>query len=239
MAGSCCRSMNTRRCASAPTRSRPARAAPGRCHADARRLRPPHRERRGRRPRAARRSTCCATAGRACRFPAGLMVRDARLDGQPVSLVEGPPPHVLLSRAGRVVLTLDIALPLTASAGTRIDRAARVGRADLARHADAAAQRVSISRWPVASSPSAPSRQVRADGRSFGRPNQPLTLSWKRKVDDRRAEQPLRTRARDHVDHRARRGRVAGRRRGARRSAARARARSGARPSAGRSPSIR
>ena len=51
-------------------------------------------------------------------IPAGLMVRDARIDGQPVSLVEGPPPHVLLSRSGRVVLTLDIALPLTASAGS-------------------------------------------------------------------------------------------------------------------------
>src|SRR4030081_3435173 len=33
-------------------------------------------------------------------IPAGLMARDARLDGQPLSLVEGPPPHVLLSRAG-------------------------------------------------------------------------------------------------------------------------------------------
>src|SRR5262249_60281990 len=31
---------------------------------------------------------------------------------------------------------------------------------------------------------------------AFGRPHQALTLSWKRKVDDRRAEQPLRVRAR-------------------------------------------
>src|SRR5262249_40453076 len=31
---------------------------------------------------------------------------------------------------------------------------------------------------------------------AYGRPHQPLTLSWKRKVDDRRAEQPLRVRAR-------------------------------------------
>jgi hypothetical protein len=30
----------------------------------------------------------------------------------------------------------------------------------------------------------------------FGRPNQPLTLSWKRRVDDRRASLPLRLRAR-------------------------------------------
>ncbi|HVQ15137.1 MAG TPA: hypothetical protein VMS40_16155, partial [Vicinamibacterales bacterium] len=42
--------------------------------------------------------------------------------------------------------------------------------------------------------------RVEAAGKSrwttFGRPNQTLTLSWKRRVDDRRAEQPLRTRAR-------------------------------------------
>ncbi|MGH9148607.1 MAG: hypothetical protein ACRD1Q_17990 [Vicinamibacterales bacterium] len=31
---------------------------------------------------------------------------------------------------------------------------------------------------------------------AFGRPNEPLTLSWKRKVDDRRAELPLRVRGR-------------------------------------------
>ena len=50
-------------------------------------------------------------------IPAGLMVREATLDGQPVALVDGPPPHVLLSHAGRSILTLDIALPLSAAAG--------------------------------------------------------------------------------------------------------------------------
>src|ERR1700752_1027190 len=50
-------------------------------------------------------------------IPAGLMVRDARLDGQPVSLVDGPPPHVLLSRAGRSILTLDVVIPLAAAGG--------------------------------------------------------------------------------------------------------------------------
>src|SRR6187402_1130104 len=29
-------------------------------------------------------------------IPAGLMVRDAQLDGQPVPLIEGPPPYVIL-----------------------------------------------------------------------------------------------------------------------------------------------
>jgi hypothetical protein len=128
-------------------------------------------------------------------IPAGLMVRDARLDGQPVSLVEGPPPHVWLERAGRAALTLDIVIPLTASAGTEsvalpaspspISRIALVlpkSGVDLsatggfiADHAETAGE----SRWTA-----------------FGRPNQPLTLSWKRKVDDRRAELPLRVRAR-------------------------------------------
>ena len=51
-------------------------------------------------------------------IPAGLMVRDARLDGQPVPLIEGPPAHVVLSRAGRAVLSLEISLPLASSAGT-------------------------------------------------------------------------------------------------------------------------
>src|SRR6185503_7690138 len=128
-------------------------------------------------------------------IPAGLMVRDARLDGQPVSLVEGPPPHVLLSRAGRSALTLDIAIPLTSSAGTEsiafppspspITRVAvtlaRSG-VDLSATGGLVAERSETSaesRWTV-----------------YGRPNQPLTLSWRRKIDDRRSELPLRVRAR-------------------------------------------
>ena len=128
-------------------------------------------------------------------IPAGLMVRAARLAGQPVSLVEGPPPYVLLSRAGRLVLTLDVAMPLTSSAGTESisvpPSAAPITRAtltlprsgiDLSVAGGFVADRVETSdesRWTT-----------------YGRPNQALTLSWKRKVDDRRAAQPLRTRAR-------------------------------------------
>ena len=128
-------------------------------------------------------------------IPAGLMVRDARLDGQPVSLVEGPPPHVLLSRTGRVVLTLDISLPLTASAGTESialpASAAPISRAILTLPRSG----IDLS---VAGGFTADRTESPAESRwtAFGRPNQPLTLSWKRKVDDRRAEQQLRTRAR-------------------------------------------
>jgi hypothetical protein len=128
-------------------------------------------------------------------IPAGLMVRDARIDGQPVSLVEGPPPHVLLSRVGRVVLTLDISLPLTAAAGTESialpSSSAPISRAVLT------LPRSGID-LTVAGGFTAERSESPGESRwtAFGRPNQPLTLSWKRKVDDRRAEQPLRTRAR-------------------------------------------
>ena len=128
-------------------------------------------------------------------IPAGLMVRDASLNGQPVSLFEGPPAHVLLTRAGRIVLTLDIALPVATAAGTDsialpsspsvISRATltlprngvelTVKGGFIAERAEDARQ----SRWQV-----------------YGQPNQPLALAWKRKVDDRRSEQPVRLRAR-------------------------------------------
>jgi hypothetical protein len=128
-------------------------------------------------------------------IPAGLMVQDARLDGQPVSLVEGPPPHVLLTRLGRSVLTLDFVVPLATAAGTEsftlpasaapIARAAFVlpkSGVDLSLTGGVITDRVETtteSRWTA-----------------FGRPNQPLAFSWKRKVDDRRAELPLRVRGR-------------------------------------------
>ena len=128
-------------------------------------------------------------------IPAGLMVRDARLEGQPVSLVEGPPPHVLLSRSGRFVLTLDIALPLAASAGTESialpASAAPISRAVLT--LPRSGIDLSVAGGFVAERAESPSE---SRWTSFGRPNQPLTLSWKRRADDRRAEQPLRTRAR-------------------------------------------
>ena len=62
----------------------------------------------------------------AVQIPPGLLVRDARIDGRPTALVEDPrdpqkgggaPPHVLLSRPGRTVLTLDVVVPLASTAG--------------------------------------------------------------------------------------------------------------------------
>ncbi len=128
-------------------------------------------------------------------IPAGLLVRDARLDDAPVSLVKLPTPHVLLPRAGRFLLDLDIVAPVTASAGSesvtlppapapivqgrlllpRTNVDLTVGGGFVAERTDTAAE----SRWSV-----------------LGQANMPLTLTWRRRVDDRRSELPLRNRAR-------------------------------------------
>jgi hypothetical protein len=128
-------------------------------------------------------------------IPAGLMTRDARLDGEPVPLIEGPPPYVLLARAGRAVLRLEIVIPLSSSAGsevfalppssspiTSVVFALPTSGVDLSTTGGFVAERSETpneSRWSI-----------------LGRPNQPITLTWKRRVDDRRADQPLRFRAR-------------------------------------------
>jgi hypothetical protein len=128
-------------------------------------------------------------------IPAGFMVRDARLGGQPMPLVEGPPPYVLLSRAGRVVLALDIVMPLAASAGS--ESITLPGSRAPISHATLVLPRSGID-LTVTGGFIGERSESAGESRwtAFGGPNLPLTLSWKRKVDDRRAEQTLRTRAR-------------------------------------------
>jgi hypothetical protein len=142
--------------------------------------------------------------------PPGVLVRDARLDGRPTRLVSdvasaasarsgaqprGGSPRVLISRAGRATLSLDIVVPLAASAGTEsmtlppsssalsavtlvIPRLAvelSVTGGVVAQQAES----VGESRWVV-----------------YGNADRPMVFAWKRKADDRRATLPLRTRAR-------------------------------------------
>src|SRR5262249_40110744 len=131
-------------------------------------------------------------------IPSGLLVREARLDGKPVSLVAGIAGKAgslaaILYHPGRSVLTLDIALPINANAGEEsfalpssssgVTRAAveiprngvdiRLAGGLLSGHSDSAAS----SKWPV-----------------FARGNEPLTFTWRRKIEDHRQEQPLRLR---------------------------------------------
>ena len=125
--------------------------------------------------------------------PDGLLVGDARVDGRPVSLVDQPSPHVLLSKRGRSVLTLNVVLPVTAAASVE---------SLVVPPAPAAAMQVTLTMprvgvdlgvsnaWMASTSESAgQSRWV-----AHGRGHEPLTFTWRRRVDERRAEQPLRMR---------------------------------------------
>jgi hypothetical protein len=130
--------------------------------------------------------------------PAGILIRDARVDGRPTTLVvdrHGTPPRVLLSRAGRSTLTLDIVVPLASSAGTEsmtlpasssglsaVTLVVPKTGVDLAVSGGFIAEKSETgndSRWVV-----------------YGEPGRALSFSWKRRADDRRAGLPLHTRAR-------------------------------------------
>jgi len=127
--------------------------------------------------------------------PAGMLVRGARLEGRPTALVDGTPPRVLISRNGRSVLALDVVMPVEASGGlesmtlppsssavSSITLTVPRTGVDLTVNGGFVAEQVESAtdnRWTV-----------------YGSPGRPLTFSWKRKIDDRRASLPLRARAR-------------------------------------------
>ena len=132
-------------------------------------------------------------------IPAGLLVRDAQLDGKALSLVAGDKgkagTHVaaLLSHAGRSVLTLDVDVPVTSSTGEEtlslpsttsgVTRAAvqlarqgielRVGGGLLAEKSEAAGD----TKWLA-----------------YGRGNEALNFTWRKKSEDHHVELPLRLR---------------------------------------------
>src|SRR5208282_1383257 len=131
--------------------------------------------------------------------PAGLLVREARLDGKLVSLVPGPQgkggTHLaaLLSHAGRWVLQLDVDVPVAFSAGDEsmvlpstesgVTRASvdlprlgidlRIGGGLLSQKFETARE----TKWLA-----------------YGRGNEPLTFTWRKKTEDHHVELPLRLR---------------------------------------------
>ena len=131
--------------------------------------------------------------------PAGLLVREARLDGKQVSLVPGEKgkagTHLsaMLSHAGRFELLLDIDVPITSSAGDEsislpstesgVTRAAvllprqgvdlRIGGGLLSEKSETAGE----TKWLA-----------------YARGNEALTFTWRRKTEDHHVELPLRLR---------------------------------------------
>ena len=131
--------------------------------------------------------------------PVGLLVREAQLDGKMVSLLPGAPGKggghlsALLSRTGRSVLLLDVDVPVVTSAGDEslslpatesgVTRAAvelprqgidlRIAGGLVSEKSEAAGE----TKWLA-----------------YGRGNEALTFTWRKKIEDHHMDQPLRLR---------------------------------------------
>jgi hypothetical protein len=131
-------------------------------------------------------------------IPAGLLVREARLSGQLVSLAATPGKSgqfsAVLSKKGRSVLMLDVAFAITSAGGEeRLTLpAARSG-----------VTRASISRETSKADPQELDVKVTggflteksaAHWLAYGRGNEALVFTWRRRVEERRSELPLRMR---------------------------------------------
>lgn len=131
--------------------------------------------------------------------PAGLLVREAKLDGKLVSLAPAPQANgghqlsALLSKPGRCVLLLDIALPVISTTGeetlTLPSTASGITRASVT----LARQGVDLAlRGGLLAEKSEAAAQTQ--WLAYGQGNEPLTFTWKRKTEDHRSTQPLRLR---------------------------------------------
>jgi hypothetical protein len=132
-------------------------------------------------------------------IPAGLLVREARLDGKLVSLVSAAPGKggnqlsAVLARPGRAVLLLDVALPVAASAGeesiTLPSTASGVTRAAVLIPRQGVDVKLAGGLLAEQSEAGAESKWL-----AYGRGNEPLTFTWRRKMEDHRQALPLRMR---------------------------------------------
>jgi len=132
-------------------------------------------------------------------IPPGLLVREARLDGKPVSLLSGAPGKsnaqlsALLSHPGRAILQLEIALPVASSAGEETivlpSTASGVTHASLQIPRQGVDLRLAGGLLSENSESATESKWT-----AYGRGTEPLTFTWRRKTEDHRATQPLRLR---------------------------------------------
>src|SRR2546421_126896 len=132
-------------------------------------------------------------------IPAGLLVREARLDGKLVSLVPGASGKAgsqlsaLLSHSGRALLLLDIAIPVAFATGeesiTLPSTASGVTRASVQLPRQGVDVRLTGGLLSEKSESASESKWI-----AYGRGNEPLTFAWRRKTEDHRATQPLRIR---------------------------------------------
>jgi hypothetical protein len=132
-------------------------------------------------------------------IPSGLLVREARLDGKLVSLVTGGPGKssgqlsAVLAHAGRAVLLLDVALPVNASAGE--ERISLPSTSSGVTRASVQLPRQGID-VKLSGGLLAEKTESGSDSKwlAYARGNEPLTFSWRRKIEDHHITLPLRQR---------------------------------------------
>jgi hypothetical protein len=117
--------------------------------------------------------------------PGRLLVREARLDGKPLSLVQG---SALLSRKGRSVLLLDVTLPVTRTGvWEQVALPATASGVTCAKVVGTAPDiELQVAGGIL-------SEEAEGSWVAYGSGGQ-MTFSWKRKVEERRVELPLRMR---------------------------------------------
>jgi hypothetical protein len=131
-------------------------------------------------------------------IPSGLLVREAKLDNKLVSLAPASGKGsgqltAVLSHSGRSVLLLDIALPIGSNAGSEsivlpaADSGITRASIQLLRHG--LDVQVTGGLLSEQSDTADESKWV-----AYGRGNEPLTFSWRRKAEDHRTTQALRLR---------------------------------------------
>lgn len=131
--------------------------------------------------------------------PSGLLVRGARLDGKLVSLVPAAPgksgPHLaaLLSHSGRWVLALDVDVPVNTSAGEESislpSTESGVTRASIQLSRQGIDLRVGGGLISEKSETDGTTKWL-----AYGRGNEALTFTWRKKTQDHHVELPLRMR---------------------------------------------
>ena len=132
-------------------------------------------------------------------IPSGLLVREARLDGKPLALAPGPPGRggvpltALLSKRGRAILTLDVALPIASTAGE--ERLSLPAGASGVTRASVVLSRADVD-IKIAGGLLSEKSQSASETRwlAYGRGDGPLTFTWRKRTEDHRITQPLRLR---------------------------------------------
>ncbi len=131
--------------------------------------------------------------------PAGLLVREAQLDGKLVSLVPGAAGKsgghlsALLSHAGRSVLQLEVDVPVSSSAGDENlslpSTECGVTRATVQLPRQGIDLRIAGGLLSEKSESAGETKWL-----AYGRGNEPLTFTWRKKIEDHHMDQPLRLR---------------------------------------------